>query len=407
MTAAPHALASATESSEAPPASSAASAAHVDAGAARGFLIAHLAMICGLVTIHLVIDGIGEWPAIPLAVATVAVCVFAARSERHGGEVSERMWVALAVIWIGLVVIDPLFLQAMFTLYPVTYAIVRWPQGIAASALMPVVWGTAVYSLDEPLWEWLLLPVGVWVLSCCLAYWILRVIDQSEERAALLAALEATRAELAEAQRAEGARFERDRMARDIHDTLAQGFSSIVLHARGALARGDVDSVRRSLELVEQVASEHLGEARRLVAAGPDESLGGRTLTEALQRVAAADEPVAHLHVDGPTQQLSGSIDVAVLRITQEAVANARKHARAERIDVTLAYTDREILLDVVDDGVGFDVGAPPRPVDGRIGGRGLDGIRARAAELGGSVTIESDRGSGTSISVALPTRAR
>jgi signal transduction histidine kinase len=127
-------------------------------------------------------------------------------------------------------------------------------------------------------------------------------------------------------------------------------------------------------------------------------------LTEALARVATIDEPVAHLHVDGPAQHLSGAIEVAVLRITQEAVANARKHAHADRIDITLAYTDREILLDVVDDGTGFDVAAPPSAVGGRLGGLGLPGIRARAAELGGSVVVESADGSGTSISVALPT---
>lgn len=372
----------------------------------RGFLTAHVVMVCVLVAIDLVFDDVDDWPAIPLAAATAAVSALAARKERRGEEVTERVWLVLAVVWIGLVVIDPLFLQAMFTLYPVTYAVVRWPHAIAASALMPVVWGTVVQRLGEPLWEWTLLPIGVWVLSCCLAYWINRVIDQSEERAALLAALHAARAELAAAQRAEGAQLERDRIARDIHDTLAQGFSSIVLHTRGALARGDAESAHRTLTLVEQLASEHLGEARRLVAAGPDEALGDRTLTEALQRVATADEPIAHLHVDGPTQRLSGTIEVAVLRITQEAVANARKHAGAGRIDVTLAYTDREILLDVVDDGAGFDIDAPPSPIDGRTGGRGLTGIRARVTELGGSVVVESTAGSGTSISVALPTGA-
>lgn len=402
MTASPLAPVTAVEPSDA----RAAPATHVDVIAVRGFLLAHMAMVCVLVTVDLAADGSGNWAAIPLAAGTVALCTLAARKERRGHEVAERVWLVLAAIWVGLVIVDPLFLQAMFTLYPVTFALVSWPQAIAASALMPVVWGVVVQRFDEPVWEWTLLPIGVWVLSCCLGYWILRVIDQSEERAALLAALEATRAELAEAQRAEGARFERDRIARDIHDTLAQGFSSIVLHARGALARGDADSARRTLRLVEQVASEHLGEARRLVAAGPDESLGGRTLTEALQRVATADEPVAHLHVDGPAQQLSGAIEVAVLRITQEAVANARKHAGAGRIDVTLAYTDRAVLLDVVDDGAGFDVDAPPRPVDGRIGGRGLAGIRARAGELGGTVAVESTPGAGTSISVALPTTA-
>jgi signal transduction histidine kinase len=375
-----------------------------DALAVRGFLLAQAGMVTALVAIQVGMEGLALVPvAIPLLV-TIGVVLGAVRGERAGTEPPEWIWLALVGAWIALVLIDQSFLQALFTMFPVTFALIAWPRSAAAAAVMPIVWGAVEFADGEPLWEWALLPLGTWALSCLMGWWVFRVIEQSEERAALLATLEATRAELAEAQRAEGARLERDRIARDIHDTLAQGFSSIVLHSRGALARGDADSARRTLGLVEQVASEHLGEARRLFADGPAESLGGATLTEALARVATIDEPVAHLHVDGPAQHLSGAIEVAVLRITQEAVANARKHAHADRIDITLAYTDREILLDVVDDGTGFDVAAPPSAVGGRLGGLGLPGIRARAAELGGSVVVESADGSGTSISVALPT---
>ncbi len=380
----------------------------VDAFSVRGFLYAHAAMVGVLAVVLLVVEGIGEWPAIPLAAVTAMACGWAGLGERRGRAVPEWVWAVLAVMWVGLIVVDPLFLQGMFTLFPTTYAVVSWPLAIAASALMPITWSIVVYRFDESVWEWTLLPFGVWALSCSLSYWVLRVIVQSEERATILADLAATRAELAEAQRAEGAREERDRMARDIHDTLAQGFSSIVLHSRGALARGDSETARRTLELVEQVASEHLDEARRLVATSSHGSLGGRTLAEALQRVAEADEPTAHVHLDGDGQRLSGAIEVALLRITQEAVANARKHADADRIDITLAYTDREVLLDVVDDGAGFDVDTPPTSIDGdgdaAAGGYGLIGIRSRVAELGGSVVVESSPAEGTSVSVALPT---
>lgn len=378
--------------------------ARIEVASARGFLLAHGVMVTVLVVVHRVAEGASEWLATPFGVAALVVCGAAMRRERRYREVSEWVWVALVALWVALVAVDSLFLQAMFTLFPVTFAVVRWPRAVAASAVLPLVWGAIVFAADEPLWEWTLLPVGTWILSCLLGYWIMRVIEQSEERAAILADLDATRAELAEAQRAEGARAERDRLAHDIHDTLAQGFSSIVLHSRGALARDDADGARRALELVEQVASEHLGEARRLVATATHGSLGNRTLTEAIQRVAAADKPAAHVHVDGEAQRLSGAIEVAVLRITQEAVANARKHAHANRVDVTLAYTDREVLLDVVDDGDGFDADAAPSAIGGRVGGFGLSGIRHRVAELGGSVVIESGQRAGTSISVALPT---
>ncbi|MEQ8842037.1 MAG: sensor histidine kinase [Acidimicrobiales bacterium] len=372
--------------------------------AVRGFLLSHAGMIAVLVVIQVGMEGLAPVPATIPMLVTIGVVLGTFRSERAGAEPSEWIWLALVVPWIALVLIDASFLQAMFTMLPATFALVSWPRSAVAAAVMPIVWGAVEFAADEPFWEWALLPLGTWALSCLMGWWVYRVIEQSEERAVLLATLEATRAELAEAQRAEGARMERDRIARDIHDTLAQGFSSILLHSRGALARGDADSARQTLGLVEQVASEHLGEARRLVADRADESLGGRTLTEALQRVATTDEPVAHLHVDGSAQQLSGAIEVAVLRIAQEAVANARKHADAGRIDITLAYTDREVLLDIVDNGSGFDVHAPPRTVGSQVGGLGLTGIRARTAELGGTVVVESADQAGTSISVALPT---
>ena len=111
-------------------ASAVAAAEAVDAFAVRGFLYAHAAMVGVLAAVLVSSDGWDEWPAIPLAIGTAATAGWAARNERRGHEVPEWVWAIFAVLWLGMVVVDSLFLQGMFTLFPVTYAVVSWPLGM-------------------------------------------------------------------------------------------------------------------------------------------------------------------------------------------------------------------------------------------------------------------------------------
>jgi signal transduction histidine kinase len=250
--------------------------------------------------------------------------------------------------------------------------------------------------------------------SILLGLYISSLIGQSEERQRLIKELEKTRAELAAEERRAGILEERGRLAREIHDTLAQGFISIVTHLEAA-EESETDSreSRRHVEQAKQTSRENLAEARRLVAALRPEILEIYSLPEALRRLTARTSEdlgiPAELNVTGDPDDTPQELQVTLLRAAQEALANARRHAKADRIDLTLSYAGDLILLDVQDDGVGFD---PTFPEDdgnggsGGFGGFGLRSIRERVEALGGELLIESEPGAGTTLAVQLPWRA-
>ncbi|GHI07698.1 sensor histidine kinase [Streptomyces cellostaticus] len=242
-----------------------------------------------------------------------------------------------------------------------------------------------------------LIVVAVGVL---IGLWVRAVVEQSSERARLIVELERTQAELAEAHLRQGAAEERERMAREIHDTLAQGFASIVVLAEAARAGLATDPGRTARQLVsiESTARENLAEARELVGSGrrPGGAHSGsvaQTLRRILDRFAedtglSVTAELADLDCDQQTR-------IALLRCTQESLANVRKHARASTVGVVLARWPYGVELEVTDDGVGFVVGAST--------GFGLDGMRKRLAELGGRLTVTSSVGDGTRILAVIP----
>lgn len=205
---------------------------------------------------------------------------------------------------------------------------------------------------------------------------------------------------------------ERERLAREIHDTLAQGLSSIQLLLRAATRSLDpareVDTTKAS-HLVEQArheAQENLAEARRFVRALAPGDLDESTLAAALQRLCAATSVRAgiqvYFHPVGQATPLATPVEVALLRIAQAALGNTIQHSQATRADVTLTSMDAAVTLDVVDDGVGFD---PQAQISTTLdaaghGGFGLRSMKSRAAELSGALTVESQPGGGTAVSV-------
>jgi len=228
--------------------------------------------------------------------------------------------------------------------------------------------------------------------------WVSRIISQSAERAEIIEQLEATRAELAAAQHEAGRLAERQRLAADIHDTLAQGFTSIVMLIQAAQA--DLDGTHpqaiRHLDLAAQTARENLAEARALVA-GLAPALEGGTLSDALRRLSQAPGVDASFVLAGIPRPLPMATEVVLLRVCQEALANVRKHAAADSATVRLGYEQDVVRLEVTDDGTGFD----PERVSG---GYGLGGMRARVAEAGGTLTVDSSPGAGTRVSAKVPT---
>ncbi|MER7178784.1 sensor histidine kinase [Streptomyces hyaluromycini] len=244
-----------------------------------------------------------------------------------------------------------------------------------------------------------LIVVAVGVL---IGLWAHSVVAQSSERARLIEELERTEAQLSEAHQRQGAADERERIARDIHDTLAQGFASIIVLAEAARAGMSDDPARsaRQLRSIESTARENLAEARELVGSarqpGPGRAAAGtvaQTLRRTLDRFAedtglAVDADLADLECDQQTR-------IALLRCTQESLANVRKHARASTVGVVLVRRPYGVELEITDDGSGF--------VAGESTGFGLDGMRKRLAELGGRLTVTSSVGDGTRILATIP----
>ncbi|MDE8587329.1 sensor histidine kinase [Arthrobacter sp. NQ4] len=247
-----------------------------------------------------------------------------------------------------------------------------------------------------------------------LAYAALYREAENQRRAA--DELRRTREELARSQHQAGVLAERERLAREIHDTLAQGLSSIVLLGRAAgqsLADGDLATASGRLALVQQTAADNLAEARSFVRGLSSPQLEGTTLVEALGRLCertwtdaeAAGAPLhCRLEVDGEPQDLPQPVRIALLRAAQASLANVREHARASTAVVSLAFLGSEVTMDVYDDGTGFD--PPDREsaagaADGS--GFGLRSLRERVAALNGTLAVESAPGEGTVVAIRLP----
>ncbi|WP_182112057.1 MULTISPECIES: sensor histidine kinase [unclassified Actinotalea] len=240
-----------------------------------------------------------------------------------------------------------------------------------------------------------------------LGLWITAMAEQSEERAELIERLEAAQAELGRSHHAAGVAAERERMAREIHDTLAQGFTSIVMLAQTATAdlrRERPDQAAERIALVERTARENLAEARALVAAFAPVGLDGSTLAEALGRLARRFTQETGVRVEvvleGSTP-LGRDHEVILLRAAQEALANVRRHADARQVQLVLAagplgaQDGSAVHLEVVDDGRGIDPDAAE--------GFGLRGMRDRVTSGGGEVAVVPRDGGGTRLRVTLP----
>jgi signal transduction histidine kinase len=295
-----------------------------------------------------------------------------------------------------------------FGLFPQTWAIL--PRNRAAGTVVAAIVGIGAVRLwqgrhtgDEAVGV-AISTVIMLVLSLTLGLFIDRIISEADSRARTIDELHRTQDQLAAAERAQGVAGERERISREIHDTLAQGFTSVVTLARAtesALDRGDLDAVRERLRLIEQTAADNLSEARLIVAEMTPGHLQSRTLSEALQRlvdaVSAESGMAGTLRVEGEPVVLTANSEVVLLRTAQEGLSNVRRHSGARSFEVFLSYAaDGPVALVVTDDGVGFEPAAGER-------GYGLDGATARAAEVGGRFEVDSRPGAGSRLRVEVP----
>lgn len=220
-----------------------------------------------------------------------------------------------------------------------------------------------------------------------------RLSESLEENAALHAQL------MARAREA-GMLDERARLAREIHDTIAQGLTGVVTQLEAAGAADDEPEVRRRhIDTASALARESLTEARRSVAALSPGRLAGARLPDAITDMAKkwAETAGVDLVVDttGDPRPLLSEIEVTLFRVAQEGLANVGKHAAATRAGVTLSYMDDLVVLDVRDDGCGF--------VPGSSDGYGLTGMEQRVRRVSGTLSVESGPGEGTALSASVP----
>ena len=377
------------------------------------------------------------WARYQLGVPLVAAAavLWAVVSVRLHGDPTTRWRVpvfaahtALAAV---LVWIDPVFGVFAYVGFLYAYGLGRrWRiTGFTATAL--VVSAALSNGYPSGLGERTLSYVLIAAVLVALVYNTARItthaVDQNVERGRMITELaEANRrlaasmaensrlqAQLVAQARQAGAVEERQRLAGEIHDTLAQGLTGIISQLEAAehtrdQTGGHPGEWSRHLAQAAALARSSLTEARRSVRALRPEQLEDASLPEALGELARSWSErtgvAARLDITGTPVPAGADVDAALFRAGQEALSNVAKHARAGRVQLTLSYAGGTLLLDVADDGTGFDpAAARAAPRAGGTGGYGLTAMAERLARIGGTLSIESAPGSGTTLNAAVP----
>ena len=322
----------------------------------------------------------------------------------------------LTLVWLTTVLVSPENVWVSFSLWLLAGHLLPLRVGIGTSLLVLAVVIGRPWHVGLSMAEVIGPAVGM-VFALALSRGQQLLVRDGIERERLLSSLVASQeeaeilhAELAQAQRSAGVLEERTRLARDIHDSLAQGFSSILLLARAGAATEDPSAGRRLLAQIETSAADGLDEARRVVGAlapKPLESGLAEALRRLVQRLEDETGVCGQVRVEGDVTSLPPVVEVALLRVAQSALANVRQHSGAGNVVVTLAEAEDSVRLDIVDDGRGFDPAAVLREGDGghdlSRGGYGLRASRQRMRELGGGLDVESEPGGGTAVSASVP----
>ncbi|MEV8530733.1 sensor histidine kinase [Streptomyces sp. NPDC051211] len=318
-----------------------------------------------------------------------------------------RAWLVLLALGVGAMAALPGGGAALFIVsLPQFWIHAPSPRaaiGLSGAAAGATVAGTLLHPIDSPTGNTVFTVAG-FLAGVLLGLLVHRLQEDGEERAGRLGAeLEGARRRLAEAHRKQGAADERERMAREIHDTLAQGFASIIVLAEAARSALDADPERAAQQLrsIERTARENFAEARVLVGSTPQSGLTPGPVVDTLRRTLERFAQDTGLTVDAdlpPDVDCDQQTRIALLRCTQESLANVRKHADASTVGVVLTQYPYAIELEITDDGRGFTVEDSA--------GFGLDGMRKRLAELGGELTVTSSLGDGTRILATLHTTA-
>ena len=368
--------------------------------------------MAGVVLLHPRVGGHIVVACTALAVLVVTVLTVGRKVIRDAdpiaGPVHARTVVFVAAViglWVvALLAADPA-VAAIPALYPLIFATLPLVAALTLTflvTLVPLVQAVARHGLD-----WPNLPtvaavtlVGA-VIAPIIGTTIMTTLRQRRRLAETVAELAASRAEAGRLSRQAGVAAERERLAREIHDTLAQGFTSIVALAQAVQAESATDpaTAARHVELIRETARDNLAEARTMVTRLTPAALQEGTLPAALrrqgERLAAETGIAVDVIVEDALPPLSMATEVVLLRSAQEAMTNVRRHSHAGELVVRLRSTPGGVRLSLSDNGVGL----PPDHADGF----GLRGMRGRLDQVGGTLTLSTPDSGGVRVDVEVP----
>lgn len=346
-----------------------------------------------------------------------------------------HLWLTtITTLWLGLMCLDSSFTWVVFPIMFLYLHLLTPPAGVTAtlvlcalSIALPLI-GPAGFGWNHLHTHgiapgYLIGPTLGALLSIVISYTYRALSTDANHNYRLAQQLRAVQAELAQQQYTAGKTAERERLAREIHDTLAQGLSSIVLVSRAAataLTHHNHNLAAQQIHIIQESAAANLAEARRFIKDLSSPALD-TTLTSALTELTQATEATQHATGTSLTctfvlegneaeaNTLPDPLASTLLRVAQGALANVVAHAGASRVALTLTLWPSEVTLDVFDNGRGFDpallerLGTGPAALTESGTGFGLPSLDARLAQLGGSLEIESAAGSGTVLTARLP----
>jgi signal transduction histidine kinase len=344
--------------------------------------------------------------AIALSAMAAVVLIFGRRVTR----LPQRDWRTIAFVgavvglWILAMLASPVSVAAVIATYPVVFSTLPLRTALVVTTvvnLMPLGLLLLTHGIQSPNLPMAVAITLIGVVATPVVGTVITTsMKQRRQLALLVAELAATRADSARLSREAGTAAERERLAREIHDTLAQGFTSIVMLAQAVEPELETDTAaaKRHVKLIGATARENLAEARAMVAEltpSPLEEPLPAAIQRQCDRLAAETDATVTVRIAGDLPAQSMASDVVLLRATQEAFANIRKHAHASAVTVELLPSGSGARLVVTDNGIGLN--------NELAEGFGLRGMRARVAQVGGAVTVSTAAGGGTTLTVEVP----
>jgi signal transduction histidine kinase len=392
----------------------------------------YVGLAIGLVLTPPFLAGGPVWPwvvigaLVPVTVAWCAVFTVGARPRAERPVAGAGYLSGLLLLMAALVHASPLFAFQAVAVYLHAFAFLRGHWRFVAVGL-----GAAIVSYSQVGGRFVEFTPGLGIAVCVLTvanallggggtYMGVFMSEQNQRRREIIDELGAANRRLSEAldenaslhaqllaqARESGVLDERARLAREIHDTIAQGLTGIVTQLEAAgVADGDPEVRRRHIDTASALARESLTEARRSVDALGPRQLVETQLPDAIadmaKRWAEASGVELILDTTGDPRPLLPELEVTLFRAAQEALTNVGKHAGAGRVGLTLSYMEDVVVLDVRDDGRGFVPEELPGAVDGS--GFGLVAMEQRVRRVAGTFSVESAAGEGTALSASVP----